>query len=371
MSDVPPQHDPERDSDAQRQTSTVAANRQHGAGARRFPSSLAAPRRSIGWLGLQIRNVPPLLTWPPSRNTLIRLGISLAIVVLSFFTNRTFLGWGLFATLAILLVPIGRARSFLLAFVPYAGVWFIFGSLRSLADETTLASTVNTQVWRFERWLFGGSLPTIRLQERFFDLEQLHWYDYFLTGIHWSYFIVPHAVAVWLWHRDVRRFRQFLGAMSLLLAVGLCIYFLIPSDPPWLSPDPINSPSAVQVQRVMEPVGEQLGGGVYSASYKVIGESNPIAAMPSIHMAITFLLVFVGRDAGKRWFLLSLAYSFFMGLALVYLGEHYVIDVTVGMIVAAYGWFASSTWLMRVAPVFLSSLDRSGQSVRRPQRVGA
>ncbi|MDP9368702.1 MAG: hypothetical protein M3Q03_10585, partial [Chloroflexota bacterium] len=114
----------------------------------------------------------------------------------SLVTNRSFLGWGLFVVVAVLVVPMGRARSFLLSFVPYGMVWFLFTALRSLADETVLARTLNTNVARVERWLFGGQLPSITLQDRFFDPSHLQWYDYFLSFIHWSYFFVPHLVAV-------------------------------------------------------------------------------------------------------------------------------------------------------------------------------
>ena len=293
----------------------------------------------------------------------LRLAIAVTLVGAAAFTNRTFLGWGLFATVAVLVVPLGRARSFIVSFVPYALVWFLFSALRSLADETILASTLNLQVARFERWLFGGQLPTIVLQERFFDPARLGWQDYLLTGIHWSYFLVPHAVAVRVWQKDTARFRRFLGAMALLLAVGLGIYFLIPSNPPWLAPDPVNSPAAVQVFRVMEPVGKALGGGLYAASYRVIGESNPIAAMPSIHMAITFLLVFPVWCSGRRWRLVALAYAALMALALVYLGEHYVVDVLVGMLIAAYGWFAAGLWFGRVAPVLRARFARRSAAV--------
>jgi membrane-associated phospholipid phosphatase len=101
----------------------------------------------------------------------------------------------------------------------------------------------------------------------------------------------------------------------------------------------------------MEPVGKQLGGGLYSASYKVVGESNPIAAMPSIHMAITALLIFPAATFGPRWRLLAIIYASLMGLALVYLGEHFVIDVVVGTAIAAYGWFAAGAWLGRIGPL--------------------
>ncbi len=290
----------------------------------------------------------------------IRFAIATALVVGSVLVDRPAFAWGVLVLFAILAVPLGRARSFIFSFVPYATVWFTFTALRALADETILAQTLSTRVSEFERWLFGGQLPTIRLQDRFFGQYSppyhLHWYDYFFTGIHWSYFIVPHIAAVLIWHRDPRLFRHFLGAMTILLAVGLAIYFVIPSRPPWNAPEQLDSPSAPNAYRIMTLVGEELGGGVYRASYRVIGESNPWAAMPSIHMAFTFLLVFPAFYFGKRWGYLALAYSALMGYALVYLGEHYVIDVIVGMMIATYGWLAARTWLHRISPVVLPHL---------------
>jgi membrane-associated phospholipid phosphatase len=307
-----------------------------------------------------------------TRSVGIRLLLGAILIVIAQATNLGFLGWGLFVIFAVLFVPVGRARSFLFSFVPYAAVWFIFTFLRSLADETVLAETLNTKVSQLERWLFGGQLPTVTLQDRFFDPAQMHWYDYFFTGVHWSYFIIPHAVAVWLWLKRPQLFRHYLSALTLSLAVGLCIYFLIPSNPPWLAPEPINSPSAAPVYRVMEAVGKQLGGGLYNASYKVIGESNPIAAMPSIHMAITFLIVFPLFRAGRWWGTAALFYSSLMACALVYLGEHYVVDVTVGILITTYAWVAAGTWMNRVAPFVFSKLTQEATGLsqeRRPEPV--
>lgn len=308
----------------------------------------------------------------PPRRIVIRAGIAILLIGASLATNRSYLGWGLFVVVAVLIVPVGRARSFLLSFLPYATVWFLFTALRSLADETVLARTLNTNVARVERWLFGGQLPSVTLQDRFFDPSHLQWYDYFLSFIHWSYFFVPHLVAVRLWQKHPALFRHYLSAMALLLTVGLFIYFLIPSNPPWMAGEQFNSPAAATVLRVMEPVGRHLGGGLYNASYRVIGESNPIAAMPSIHMAITFLLVFPARAFGRRWRLLALFYAACMGTALVYLGEHYVVDIAVGMLVAAYGWFAAGSWLNLIAPLVNQRFSRSrGDLIPAPEASGS
>jgi membrane-associated phospholipid phosphatase len=299
-------------------------------------------------------------TWPPTPQLLIRLGIAVALVGIATLTNRSFLGWGLFVVLAVLLVPAGRARSFMLSFIPYAAVWFIFTALRSLADETLLAKTINTKVPQLERWFFDGQLPSVMLQDRFFDPNHLRWYDYFCTGIHWSYFIIPHLLAIRLWQRDQAKFRQYVWAMTILLSIGLVLYFLVPANPPWMAPEAAPTPAAATVYRIMEPVANQLGGGFYDASYRVVGESNPIAAMPSIHMAVTVLLIFGAGCIGPRWRVAAIVYATLMGYSLVYLGEHYVVDVVAGTLITAYAWYAAGTWAGRAAPAVIQRVATSG-----------
>ena len=294
-----------------------------------------------------------------------RAGLAAGLLAVALLTNRSFLGWGIFAVFAILIVPSGRIRAFLFSFAPYAAVWFVFTAARSLADETLFARTLNFNAATFERKLFRGRLPTVMLQERLLDRTDLSWYDYFCTGVHWSYFIIPHAVAIFLWLRHPDLFRRMLGAMTLLLSVGLALYFLLPSNPPWMAPDAINSPAPAEEYRVMAAIAERIGGGLYEASYKVVGESNPIAAMPSIHMAITFLLVFPIWAINRRWGIVMLLYAATMAFSLVYLGEHYVIDVTMGCAITAYGWWGAGrinrTLLapLRSRPVPVDPVDRS------------
>jgi membrane-associated phospholipid phosphatase len=284
-----------------------------------------------------------------TRGLIIRGTISVAIIVGALATNRSFVGWGVFASFAVLMVPVGRIRSFLFSFGPYAAMWFLFTAARSLSDETPLVKTLNLFAPDFERELFRGQLPSISLQDRFYNHDSLQWYDYLCTGTHWSYFIVPHAVAIFLWYKHPELYHRLLGAMILLLSMGLVIYFLLPSNPPWMAPEQINSPVGATVYRVMEKVGEQLGGGLYQASYKVIGESNPRAAMPSIHMAITTLLVFPATRVNRKFGLIMLAYACLMGYSLIYLGEHYFIDVIAGAAIAFYGWYGVPSVLHLIA----------------------
>lgn len=278
---------------------------------------------------------------------IIRIALAVVLIVVSLFTDRQFLVWGLIASLAVVFVPTGKARYFVAGIVPYATAWFVFSFLRSFADETLFAKTLNTQVVHFERWLFNGEIPTIRLQANFYTPGEIHLWDYYFTFVHWSYFIVPHALALWIWWRNKREFQHFLVAMTMTLFLGLVIYFIIPANPPWMAPEAIDSPTAPVVQRIMEPIAMELGGGLYQAGYKIVGESNPIAAMPSMHFAITFILVWVARGRGWGWEIAAWIYALSMGAALVYMGEHYVIDVVVGGAVTTYSWYATRAWINR------------------------
>jgi membrane-associated phospholipid phosphatase len=85
---------------------------------------------------------------------------------------------------------------------------------------------------------------------------------------------------------------------------------------------------------MMLEYGEQFWGDRWGALYDVLG-GNPLAAMPSLHFATSLmgahLLSEVGPVAGAfGWTYVSL-----LGLALVYLGEHYAIDLIAGAALVA------------------------------------
>jgi membrane-associated phospholipid phosphatase len=304
-----------------------------------------------------------------SRQFAIRIAIVAVLVAGIALFASSFIAYGSIAALGVMVVPVSRSKSFVLAFLPYVLIWVIFTFLRSFADETILAETLNTKVANFERWLFNGQLPTVTLQDRFFDPNHLRWYDYYFTFTHWSYFIIPHVVAIRLWYKHPARFKQFLSGLTIMIAVGLMIYFLIPSNPPWMAPEPINSPAAAPVYRVMEMVAKNLNGGLYQASNSVIGQSNPIAAMPSMHFAVTFFLIFPAWHAGRKWFLLALYYSLTMAITLIYCGEHYVVDVVMGGLVATWGWFAAGTWIRVTAPLLKARAANAARNATTSQRT--
>lgn len=219
----------------------------------------------------------------------------------------------------------------------YIAVWITFITLRTYGDRTPLAHALTSADAHLERRLFGGELPTEMLQHRFASTTRLHWYDFVATSFEWSFFVVPHVLALAIWRRHPVRFRRYLRASALLLGLGLLIYYLVPSDPPWYLADrPIS--------RIMIGVGRKIFDGFYTGIDRSIGEGNPIAAMPSIHFAIIVLLAAAFWSTGglARW--LTVVYAALMGVSLVYLGEHFVTDLAIGGIIAVYSWWLCRRW---------------------------
>jgi membrane-associated phospholipid phosphatase len=84
--------------------------------------------------------------------------------------------------------------------------------------------------------------------------------------------------------------------------------------------------------------------------------SNPVAAMPSLHAAFPFLgFLFAQRLLGWRAWPLFV-YTVIVWLAVVYLGEHYVVDVVGGALWAFFFyWVVNFAWDRRIKPSRSSS----------------
>jgi membrane-associated phospholipid phosphatase len=247
-------------------------------------------------------------------------------------------GWvgaaGLHVALALVAVALWlpaarKVRSLHLCLIYVFGL-FVYTVLRSFADQTFIPVR-STYVIDIDRALFFGHLPTQWLQARLFDPTRLRPLDWLTVQVHWSYFAVPHvaAVAVYVWRRDL--FPQFVALVLGTFYAGLMLYFLVPTVPPWLAADHGLLPG---VSRVMDFVGGRIDPDNYRRLYDAIGVANPVAAMPSLHMAVTFAVFLFARRINRWLGRVLLIYAVVMGFSLVYMGEHYAADVLAGVLVA-------------------------------------
>jgi membrane-associated phospholipid phosphatase len=185
-------------------------------------------------------------------------------------------------------------------------------------------------------WLTGGRIPTIWLQQHLYHAGQVQWWEIVVTLVYVSHFLTVPTVAVALWLRNRPLSYRFMRRWVTLSLAGLATYFLYPAAPPWWAWAHGALPE--QVYRISSNGFAAIG--LHSAGNTLNGlqadQSNPVAAMPSLHtayamMAVAFFLPMVR----KRWWPLLLAYPLAMTFTLVYTGEHYVADVLVGWLYVA------------------------------------
>lgn len=297
------------------------------------------------------RLVGPLPSLHPALSTtglLLALQATLLLAMAASVATRTWqdhawLGFLLVAiTVAAWLPEVGHRRARSWWFVYVAGI-FLYTLLRSYADETALPVRASYAA-ETDRILFFGADPGAWLQAHFFEPPALSFLDWAAVLVHWSFFVAPHAmaVAIFLLRRDL--FPRYTALIVGTMALGLVAFFAIPTAPPWLASGAGEFP---HVFRIMDYVGGEANAGAYDSLYASFGEPNSVAAMPSVHMAVTFALWLWAREHYPRRAPLLLAYNAVMALSLVYLAEHWVVDLVAGMAVA---WVCHVAVRLAVSP---------------------
>ena len=254
--------------------------------------------------------------------------MALSLVTRAWYEHE----WGASALLlvaAALWAPDLRSGQRRWWFFYVAGV-FVYTLLRALAD-TALFPVQTDYVIHIDRLLFGGVDPVVWLQSRFFSPRDIDAIDLAATQVHWSFFVVPHALAVGIYARRRELFPRYVLLLLGILYVGLILFYLIPTTPPWLA---AQQGEIGRAYRVMNFVGRSVDPETYRTLYSALAEPNSVASVPSIHMAITAAMYLWTRRFAPALSSLCLAYAALMALSLVLLGEHYVFDLIVGIVVA-------------------------------------
>jgi membrane-associated phospholipid phosphatase len=184
-----------------------------------------------------------------------------------------------------------------------------------------------------DRVLGLGVLPTVRLQRGFAAPGKINRFERVLVLCHWIWFLVPHGSLAYVL---IRRGDQFPGAAARMYAVfdvGAVFYWAIPTAPPWWAAGQgrIEDSQRVRVRRMMIEYGPEFWGDLWEPLYDFLG-GNPLAAMPSLHFATSLMGAHLLSDVGPVAGAVGWGYAIALGLALVYLGEHYLVDLIGGAV---------------------------------------
>ena len=189
-----------------------------------------------------------------------------------------------------------------------------------------------------DRVLGLGAPPTLRLQRAFSTPGRISPPERVLVWCHWMWFMVPHGSVLYVMWRAPERFATAAARMYAVFDVGASFYWAIPTAPPWWAAehghlDDRGAGGPLSVRRMMIEYGEQFWGERWPGLYDVLG-GNPLAAMPSLHFATSVMAAHLLSEVGPFAGALAWAYTGTLGLALVYLGEHYAADLLGGAALA-------------------------------------
>jgi hypothetical protein len=250
--------------------------------------------------------------------------------------------------LGLAAILLGRGRLFIRDWVPFIGLFLAYELMRGYADDINRV-VHEADVLGLERWLFGGYLPTQVLQDAFHPAIGLDWVAMAGTVFYFLHFPLPLAVAFLLWVRRRRAYYDFIAALIVLSMAGFVTYLILPVAPPWYAASHglINGLDGAPAITYLKAQGfndiARLFGfeGRYLYSYTIY-EINPnaVAAFPSLHAGYPFLAFLFARRAFGRVGWLMFLYTACVWFAIVYLADHYVVDIVGGVAYAFAAYFA-------------------------------
>jgi PAP2 superfamily len=217
-------------------------------------------------------------------------------------------------------------------------------------------------------WLHGV-LPQVWLQQRLFHGHwQIFCYDHCrvaLTSVHWQWYDVmswavyalhfpePLIVGFVIWLRTRAGFRRYATAYLVLAGLAFIGYIVYPAIPPWMAAHPYYAQRyhfhpIPLVGNMFDAFNNQVLVGQLGHRYtQVLHVSyNLTAAMPSLHAAFPLLSALYLRQTLGHWGLAMLGYALLVWFAVVYMAEHWMIDVVAGLgcAVVSYALVEGVAW---------------------------
>ena len=329
------------------------ATARHGVVGRRAPLS-GRLQRTARVLRLPLGAVARLdIDSSPVSHTLgamrLRRGVAALVAVYALVYGALALAHGegiSMAAVIILLVAcafyINRISRFLRDWVPvFVGLTLYVltaGAVPDLGMKVHYAPQIDV-----DRLLGFGTLPTTWLQEHLYG-GRTGALELFSLLMYISHFLAPLVLAFLLWAVWERRgFSELLFGLLIVSILADITFVLAPTAPPWLAAQ----------QGLIDPVQPILTNALYDVHLDALaahkGDAsvyNVVAAIPSLHAAWPVIcLLVIRKHRLPRWlFLAQLGTTVGVFFAIVYTGEHYLIDALVGVVYAFAAW-----WLLQLA----------------------
>lgn len=231
---------------------------------------------------------------------------------------------------------IKRTRIFILDWTPFLFILISYDFLRGFADKLGQRVDFSGPIG-IEQRIFG-MIPTIELQRMLYSINNISWIDYLSTILYFLHFALPLAFGYILWLINRNYFKQFVTGI-LILSYSAWITFLIyPSAPPWLAG---NKGYIPKVYKILDTTLSTFPDKWNLPTIYHNFNPNLVAAIPSLHAAYPLLVLLFAVRFFKRKALPFIFYVLAIWFSIVYLGEHYIVDIIAGAIYAVISYFVA------------------------------
>jgi membrane-associated phospholipid phosphatase len=183
---------------------------------------------------------------------------------------------------------------------------------------------------RIDSLIGFGAPPSLRLQRALRHPGSVSGIDRIVTLLYASW-IVPHGLLAWLLIRHQEYAPRAAGRLAAAYSLTTPAYYLIPTAPPWWAAQEAGLLDG-QVERVRRQVINSLL--VKPHDSQSTPEGNPSASMPSDHVASAAITAMGLAEVNRIYGALGWTYVALASFAVVYLGEHYVVDALAGLAIA-------------------------------------
>ena len=249
---------------------------------------------------------------------------------------------------AFLIASIGRTRveatQMVRDWLVLVAVYMAYDYSRGTADQWGIG--VNYTLLRdIDRFLFFGNDPGVWMQKTFLRPD-VRWYDVGGAIVYMMHFVLPVVPLAFLRVRQRTEWLSYVRRFSLTLGIAVSVFIMFPAAPPWMAAEKGYFP----------PIQRITGRGWWELNLKTVSRTldrgaavlNTVAAMPSLHAGLSLLAVMWFTRNTRTWVrIASLSYPIAMSAALVYFGEHYVIDCLIGFAVVITAWKLVDAWEAR------------------------
>jgi membrane-associated phospholipid phosphatase len=226
-------------------------------------------------------------------------------------------------------VPKGRRR--------YAAVGAAYMHLFKLGWELPYddSQKLRRRLWidqpiRFDTAVGLGVPPGVRLQRALRRPGEVTAFDRVVTVVYGSWF-VPQLLLAYLLARHEEYVPRAGARLSAAYHLTCPFYFFAPEAPPWFASEKEGRMNG-EIERVARQVVCDLLKRPPPADGKVPG--NPWGSMPSDHISSAAITAMGLTEVSSLYGALGWTYVAAASFAVVYLGEHYVADVVVGLLIA-------------------------------------